>query len=233
MERSSLELAVLQAEVLYVHDASGKLLRINESDPDGPAPRFFLARTASGNLWRTRYDLPADLAARLEELASNEPIAGDLRQPPSYMADYQRLLEQHSPIKDRYAGPAYYLPLIDPPACAIMITPQNASLLQANFPYTLSTLPERSPAIAIVADDVPVSVCYSARSSVHAAEAGTYTIEEYRGRGYAAQGVRGWAAAVQATGRVALYSTWWENTASQAVASKIGAVLYAVEYSLT
>ena len=63
MNYSHLELARMHIDALYVHDANNRLLRINEPDPDGPAPRFFMFRTTAGNLWRTRYDLPADLAA--------------------------------------------------------------------------------------------------------------------------------------------------------------------------
>jgi predicted GNAT family acetyltransferase len=65
------------------------------------------------------------------------------------------------------------------------------------------------------------------------AEAGVYTVESYRGRGYAAETVRGWAAAIRAMGRLPLYSTSWANTASPAVARKLRAVQYAVDFSLT
>jgi hypothetical protein len=34
-------------------------------------------------------------------------------------------------------------------------------------------------------------------------------------------------------GRRPLYSTSWANTASQAVAAKLGAIQYAVEFSIT
>ncbi len=60
MPYTDLELAQMQAEALFVHDADGRMLRVNEPEPEPlvPAPYFFFSRTANGNLWRTRYDLP-------------------------------------------------------------------------------------------------------------------------------------------------------------------------------
>jgi hypothetical protein len=79
MTVSDLELAQMQAVALCVQDERGRLLRVNEPDPNDPAPRFFLARTAAGNLWRTRFDLPPDLATALERLAADEPVVRDLQ----------------------------------------------------------------------------------------------------------------------------------------------------------
>ncbi|MDQ2809702.1 MAG: GNAT family N-acetyltransferase [Chloroflexota bacterium] len=233
MNHNPLELAQMQAAALYVHDANGRLLRVNEPDPDDPAPRFFLARTPSGNLWRTRYDLPPDLTAQLERLAADEPIRSDLREPPRHLAEYIDLLRQSAPIRSTYAGPAYYLPNLVPPTGTVRITSENTALLSTYFPYTLQRLAERAPVVVVVVDGVAVAACYSVRRTAQAIEAGVDTIEGYRGRGYAAETVRGWAASVRATGRLPLYSTSWENAASQAVARKLGAVQYGVDFHIT
>jgi hypothetical protein len=208
-------------------------VRINEAEPEGPAPRFFLVRTVEGNLWRIRYDLPTEVSERLEQLASEEPVAPDseaLRQPPRYVAEYIGLL---GPVDESSGGPAYYLPEIEPSKSAVLITSENADLLQAHFPFTLSYLEEREPVAVIVQDGAAVAACFSARSTARVAEAGVFTLEAYRGRGYAAETVRAWAGAIRASGRLPLYSTSWENKASQAVAAQLGAVLYAVDFSLT
>src|ERR1043165_4281374 len=97
---NQLELAQIQAETLYVHDARGRLLRVNEPDPDEPAPRFFLARTLAGNIWRIRHDLPAGLAEVLDRLAADEPVVSDLRELPSHVAEYTELLEKHAPLSN-------------------------------------------------------------------------------------------------------------------------------------
>jgi RimJ/RimL family protein N-acetyltransferase len=85
----------------------------------------------------------------------------------------------------------------------------------------------------MVDDGVAVTACSSVRLTPQAAEAGLYTQESYRGRGYSVDAVRLWAEAVRATGRIPLYSTSWENTASQAVAQKLGAVQYGADFSIT
>jgi len=239
MNYSDIELIQMQADALYVHDASRRLVRINEPAPDEPAPRIFLTRSGVGNLWRTRFDLPADLAAALERLAANEPVVSDLHEPPYHMAEYIELLEQHAPISNTDAGPAYYLPELRgrvqpaPTIPLVTIAAENATLLQAHYPYTLNRLAERAPVVVVVAGGVAVAACYSARITAQVAEAGVYTVEAYRGRGYAAETVRGWATGIRATGRLPLYSTSWANIASQAVATKLGAVQYGVNFSIT
>ncbi|PZS01169.1 MAG: GNAT family N-acetyltransferase [Candidatus Chloroheliales bacterium] len=236
---SDIELARMQADALYVHDANGRLVRVNEPDPDDPAPRFFLARTRAGNLWRTRFDLPAYLTAELERLAADEPVVIDLHEPPYHMAEYRGLLEQHAPISNIDAGPAYSLPELRgrvqpaPTIPLVTIAAENATLLQAHYPYTLSRLAELGPVVVVVDGGVAVAACYCARITAQVAEAGVYTVEAYRGRGYAAETVRGWATGIRATGRLPLYSTSWANIASQTVATKLGAVQYGADFSIT
>jgi len=230
---SDFELLTIQADVLFVHDRDNRLLRINESDADKPAPRFFLGRSKVGNIWRVRYDLPDALVDGLERLAADEPVVSDLREAPSHTGKYIELLQQHAPLTETESGPAYYLPELDPPTGTVMITPENATLLQTNFPYTVSTLDERAPIVVVVAARRAVAAAFSARSTSKAVEVGVFTEEAYRGHGYAAETVRGWAGAIRASGRMPFYSTSWENTASQAVAKKLGAVLYGVDFHMT
>jgi len=235
MNYSDLELARMHTEALYVHDANNRLLRVNEPEPEEPPPRFYMLRTTSANLWRTRYDLPADLTAELGRLAGAEPVISDLpelRNPLHYLAEYTELLTQYSPVSSTNAGPAFYLPENDPPASVVTVTPENAVLLEAHYPWTHSYLAELAPVVAHVENGEAVAVCFSARLTATCAEAGVHTMEAYRGRGYAADTTRGWAAAIRAMGRLPLYSTSWENTASQAVAAKLGAVQYGADFSL-
>jgi len=238
MNNSHLDLARLHAEALFVHDANNRLLRVNEPDPEDPAPRFFIVRTMSGNILRTRHDLPADLTTELERLAAGEPVAGnasELREPPFRLAEITELLKQHAPLSSIEAGPAYYLPELHPTGDTetVTVTPANLTLLEPYYPYTRSRHAELAPAVVRVVDGMAVAVCYSARITAQVAEAGVHTVEPYRGRGYAAEVVRGWAAGIRASGRLPLYSTSWENTASHAVAAKLRAILYGVDLSIT
>jgi RimJ/RimL family protein N-acetyltransferase len=238
MNYSHLELARLHTDALFVHDANNRLLRVNEPDPEGPAPRFFMFRTISGNIWRTRHDLPAALTIELERLAASEPAASntsELREPPYHLSEITELLKQRAPLNNIDSGPAYYLPELHPPSGTgtITITQANLTLLEPNYPYTRTRYRELAPVVVRVVDGVAVAVCYSARITAQVAEAGVHTVEAYRGRGYAVEVVRGWAAGISASGRLPLYSTSWENTASQAVAANLGAVLYGVDLSIT
>ncbi|HWQ14799.1 MAG TPA: hypothetical protein VNL77_18515, partial [Roseiflexaceae bacterium] len=108
-ERSPLTLMALQVATLFLLDGRGRLVRVNE--PDGaPAPRFFMGRTAEGNIWRFRHDLPDDLAAELERLCRAEPPAQDLEEPPLCYAAVRAVLEEGAPVAEEWRGPCYRFP---------------------------------------------------------------------------------------------------------------------------
>jgi len=227
------DLMQMQTEALFVHDANGKLLRINEPDPTSPAPHFFLGRTAAGNLWRVRCDLPVEIAAEFEQLASREPISSDLSQPPHFAIDYLELLKPYAPLPTINAGPAYYVPKVEMPRDVVTITTDNISLVQTHFSWLFETLADYAPVVVAVEDGKAVAVCFCSRIIPRVAEAGVYTEANYRGHGYATKVAQGWAAAVHSTGRQPLYSTSWSNYASRAIARRLGAVQYGADYSLT
>ena len=96
-------------DALYESDARGRLLRSREPSPL-PAPRFHLARTELGNLWRLRADLPAAVAIRLAALAGKEgPLRADLA-PPEREEFLCRALEESEPVSACWAGPAFGFP---------------------------------------------------------------------------------------------------------------------------
>ena len=53
---SDVEWMALRAEVLFEHDAEGRLTGLRAAD-DRLAPRFYLGRSRHGNVWRFRGDL--------------------------------------------------------------------------------------------------------------------------------------------------------------------------------
>lgn len=226
-----LELIALQTEALYRHDAAGRLLCVNEPH-EPPAGRFFMGRTAEGNVWRFRHDLPDALARQLEALCAAEPPAADGRERPAMYDAIRAALAAHQPIASEHRGPAYYFASSPQPTDgAVLIDEANHALLQPHFPDELYP-PEAGPAAVVVADGVAVARCFCARLTARAAEAGLETAKAYRGRGYAVAAVRAWAAAVFASGRQPLYSTAWENRASQGVARRLGLVMYGEDWSI-
>jgi predicted GNAT family acetyltransferase len=86
--------------------------------------------------------------------------------------------------------------------------------------------------MAIVEHGYPVSVCFSARRSRVAAEAGVETAAGFRGRGFGSRVTAAWALVVRASGRIPLYSTDWSNEPSLALARELGLVAYAADWSV-
>lgn len=235
MDMSDLHYLELQIAALFTHDSAGRIVAINEPG-GGPAPRFFLGRTRAGNLWRVRHDLPEPIARRLDALASCEPVHGDLHTEPHNMAVFREALHVDRGDQPVGSGPAYYFPdALLLPARVTRITRANLHLLRG-MGWDLETFAKEfegwEPVVALVEDQVAVSLCFSARLTEHAAEAGVETRETHRGRGYASAVVTAWACAIRATGRIPLYSTSWDNDASRAVARKLGLVQYGADLSL-
>lgn len=236
IDLSDLQLLELQVDVLFTHDQAGRIVAINEPD-GGPAPRFFLGRTRVGNLWRVRHDLPEATVLRLHALAAAEPVREDLRAEPHNMAAFLEALREDQEVHSVWSGPAYRFPgtLLAPAAQVTRITRANLHLLR-RMNWSQAALArdfERwEPMMAVIEGGAAVSLCFSSRLTERAAEAGVETLDGYRGRGYAPSVVTAWAHAIRATGRVPLYSTSWDNHASQTVARKLGLAQYGADLSL-
>ena len=231
---SDLQHLELQITTLFRFDAEGRLRAINEPGAP-PAPRFFMGRTSDGMLWRVRHDLPAEALHRLSQLCRAEPRCSLLKHEPEQALAIRSVLAEYAPIEDEYRGPAYWLPAIrHVPPHVLILSGAHADLVRDSFPWLVAWLadPANGPVSAVVEQGQAVSVCFCSRITGTAAEAGIETLEAFRGKGHAPAAAAGWAAAVQQRQRIALYRTSWENKASQAVARKLGAVLYAEDWSL-
>lgn len=229
---TDLELMEQQAQTLFLQDEAKRLLYVNE--PDKPeAPRFFLGRTKQGNLCRFRYDLPEPLIEHLEALAALEPTSRALHEEPAHLAAFRDVLHEHSAVRRVWTGPAYRFPEVRWPPGVVRITDANADLLDEGFADWRADLATCQPCVVVVRENRAVSLCCSARTSAFAAEAGVETLAAFRGRGYAAEAVEGWAAAVRETRRTPLYSTSWDNVASQGVADKLRLTMYGTDFHIT
>jgi len=206
---SDIDLLRIQVRTLFRLDAVGRLVP--------PSPRIFVGSAAGERLFRIRSDIHESTSRRWLR------CAGD--------SELRELVEAHAPITAEYRGPAYALPPLTPPPEAVEIRPGAA--LHPELVARGWMPVEQPPYFGVICDGLVVAVCFSARSTPEAAEAGVETAESYRGRGLATLAVAGWAAAVQASSRLALYSTTWENTGSQRVAAHLGAREYGEDWHLT
>ncbi len=234
-------------KTLFNLDARGRILGTLEPAPS-PGPIFSLIRGPAGCAWAVRADLPRDLADELDRLAHTEPSILDLRAAPVHADRYLSLIGRHI-ASDRsvevdprlFAGPAFAFPdaiaeATDgqfPDADLVFIEDERRLVHHFSGWIPGEIAAGRAPMLAIVKDGHPVSICFSARSSGVAAEAGLETTSAYRGRGYGPRVTAAWAEAIRASGRIPLYSTSWDNAASLAVARKLGLAAYASSWSVS
>lgn len=216
----------LQLATLYETDATGRLTATRDPAKQ-PAPLFALIRSTTTSAYGIRAGLPDALAEELAALARDEPPVRDLRELPRHVDRYRAL------GTTEFFGPAFDFPdAIAAPSDIVVIEDELA--LNINFrgwvPGEIAA--GCAPVMAIVVDGHPVSICFSARRSDVAAEAGVDTAPSYRGRGFAGRVTCAWALAMRASGRTPLYSTSWTNTASLAVARKLALVPYASTWSV-
>ena len=232
---SDRELMKIQVEALFTQNENGYLQRINEPCGAGkPAPRFFFGHTNEGSICRFRHDLPDNVLAQLKEIAAAEPMPMGSKKIPKSHSQFKRILQSHAPIERVWVGPAYRFPEhITPPTNVVRLSFKNAGLLKGDFTEMVSELNNSHPYLAIIEDSQAVAICRSVRLSSHAHEAGVDTLTGYRQRGYATSVVAAWALAVRTLNRIPLYSTSWDNIASQSVARRLGLVQYGVDYHVT
>ncbi len=225
----------IQVEVLFTQDENGCLQRINESDGAAkPAPRFFFGYTNEDSICRFRHDLPDNVIAQLKEVAAAEPMSMNSQKIPRNRRQFEDILQSHAPIERVWVGPAYRFPEhITPPTNTVQLSRENVGLLKGDFVEMVPELNNSHPYLGIIEDSQAVSICRSVRLSSRAHEAGVDTLVNYRRRGYAVSVVAAWALAVRALNRIPLYSTSWDNVASQGVAQRLGLVQYGVDYHVT
>jgi hypothetical protein len=221
-----LALMRIDADTLFTYDPRGRMLRTNEPQ-SRPAPRLFLGRTSGGQVVRFGEAVPNPVAARLAEVVEREPPADELRVPLSMRAAIRAILERHAPIANEGGGPNYRFPAsIAQPAGAIEVTPDNVEVVSDTFPWLYQELAGLGPCFAVMRDGTAVSICFSSRIGAQAMEAGVFTLPGFRGHGYAFSATAAWGTAVRGLGRIPLYSTAWENVASQGVARRLGLIVY-------
>lgn len=219
MRFSELELIVIQAEVLFVHNQVGRIKSVNEQG-NPKAPRFFLSKTREGNITRYHCSLDGEIISKIEKLIRERSNHIEI-------AKIMKVLNEERTVENIWMGPAYMFPNnSNEPTRVIQITEKNKEHMRENFPNLIEQMEWRQPYFAIVENEQVVSICCSARSTPIAAEASVETVEGFQGKGYGADVVRAWAMSIKEEKRIPLYSTSWDNCASQAVARKLKLINY-------
>lgn len=230
---SALGMMTLQAKALFTFDDKGNLLTTNEPEPVR-APRLFLGLTGEGFIAHHRDDVPKPVVRKLERILDRTASITDPGQMPAMLDKLREALATQAPVTEVWEGPAWRFPEVIPaPEGVTAIGPGEVDLLREHFPYTAEHLEDHEPCFAVVDNGVAVAICRSVRQKVGVAEAGVETIAAYRGRGYAPRVVAAWAREVRERGLIPLYSASGQNSASRAVARKLGLILYGIDVSLT
>ena len=171
--------------------------------------------------------VPTNVARELEVLARDEPPAFDLNDPPRHAEAY--LVTLRGKVD---SGPVFTFPAAAPSVQNVEPVTAIADLEYHFRGWTPDEIPDRSPIVGIRVDGQVVSVCFCARRSDIAAEAGVETAVQYRGRGFASKVTAAWARLIHDSDRVALYSTSWNNAPSLQVARNLGLTACAVDWSV-
>ncbi|WP_307473210.1 GNAT family N-acetyltransferase [Paenibacillus harenae] len=220
-----LELMNFQAEVLYVHNHAGRITTINEY-ANQPAPRFFWGQTNNGRVIRFRSDVPNNVVRELTQVL-------DRNDPTNQLANVINVLEKDKGISGFWMGPAYvFNDIVTDYTDATLVTEDNKYCLEHGFSSLLSEMKFREPCYMVTENNIAVSVCFSARSSDKASEAGVETLKDYRGKGYAIRAASSWAQAILQSQRIPLYSTSWDNYSSQSVAKRLQLHFYGTDISI-
>ena len=223
----------LHLATAFVFDGEHRITETREPNPELPV-RFVLARGAGSVAWAVRTDVNAAVAAELDELAASESphAGGDWQTPPKHAERYEELLAMD--FAEVVSGALFEFPaeLVAPSDIVEVRTERE---LATNFHGWVhgEISNGRAPVMAIVEDGAPVSICFCARRSNAAAEAGVNTAERYQRKGYCARVTAAWALAVRARRMTPLYSTAWTNDASLGVARKLGLVTYGSTWTMT
>ncbi|WP_247740948.1 GNAT family N-acetyltransferase [Cohnella sp. LGH] len=158
----------------------------------------------------------------------------DRYDPNEQLSNVINTLQMDKEISRIWMGPAYTFNEIGTDYTdATLVTENNKFYLEHGFSSLLSELESREPCYMVMENNMAVSVCFSARSSDRAAEAGVETLEGYRGKGYAIRVASSWAQAIRQSQRIPMYSTSWDNYSSQSVAKRLQLHLYGTDILYT
>jgi RimJ/RimL family protein N-acetyltransferase len=208
-------------------DERQRIVCAREPHPS-PAPAFVIVRGELSCAWAARADVPEGVAVELNRWASEEPGSGVWAEPLVHGDRYTALLGGR--IR---SGPAFVFPEMLEERGETVVVTDEAELRHHFAGWVVGEINTgRGPVVGVREGGEVVSICFCARRSERAAEAGVETAKAFRGRGFASRVVIAWARRIQAEGLMPMYSTDWGNRASLGVARKLGLVPFAVDFNV-
>lgn len=220
-------------EALFTHTDEGDLDRVNDWRGERGAPLFYLGRDFERRYVRFHKDVSPEARDQINRALSGETVL--FSAPPEHSERYVEILQQNESVDVRF-GPAYWfadkVQLQDNPEI-VQITAQNQSQLEPKMPDWLPDVDFEQPMMGWLESGEFIGVCGSVRTSDFAVAAGLEVIPSARCQGIGYQLTEAWAAQVQQLGKIALYSTSSDNSASQGVARRLGLALLGSDYQIS
>lgn len=219
-----LKLMDLHLGVLFQQNMSQQLMVINEP-PFNDAPLLFIGSTKEGIIQRYSYKVDDLVKQRFKNIV--------LYQKDDLIAGLVNQLSTRYGLHEFVMGPTYVFPKItDFTDEVILVTEENKEILKEDEHFAYVDFKIKQPCVVMMKNDKIIALCCSARQSNEAAEASVYTLEQYRSKGYGATVTKAWAYYVQQLKKTALYSTTWDNFASQGIARTLGLKQYGVTLAM-
>jgi RimJ/RimL family protein N-acetyltransferase len=219
MTQPESRLDLLQAEISVIWGPTRRA-------PEAP-PSVVIGQAGQELIIQIRDDLDPEVADEVLRIATEqglpdgstaivralEPTLGAIEATVGPGYDARHPAAQPDPVIGRLISSA----LPDPAVAALRIPitwedQEWADLLSGTY----------GPWAMIIDSDRVLSICHSARLAPEGVEAGTWTVDDARGRGLAAAATAAWAQACQALPGFVFYSTDINNRASQRVAARLG-----------
>jgi hypothetical protein len=239
-------LLATEVATIFLLTDSGRILGRNSPDHE-TGPRFHLVGSHSGNVVWLRHDVDEGTARAIEKLAEGEPPFRHPDRVPLFFDDYLRFLAADAPVERSDTGLVWTFPdRLDyehPAALVSSDTPAGdrllAELSERGMPEALSELGFVNvgefwpPWCVVIHGDEIASIAITAGLGATSAEVGVTTVPAFRGRGFAATAVAGWASLPALSERVLFYGASTTNISSLRVTQRLGLRLIGASLSIT
>jgi GNAT acetyltransferase len=229
---SNKQLLELEIDTLWSRDERGRLVR--DRGLNGfRAPHLVIASSPNATSAAVGNEVPdgaaTEICGLLAEAGSLQP--GSL---PALLEDMRRRLELVLGPVEVTSGPSYVATSVSAassPATTIRSETWGRRAAGPAPPARANWKPEEwrllldgvlGPWAASTVGGEVIALCFCARLTDDAAEAGVWTDPGHRGQGHAAAVTATWASQLLETGRQVFYSTSADNLSSQRVAARLG-----------